>query len=79
METALVWNGIQKFLSEIARDDLFPYIKGVKITERTITLIVQKPIVIHELAIHQPALEKHIHQLLESFFHEKSIRKITIR
>lgn len=49
IETALAWNAVKKALHEAGRDELFPYIQSVKVTEKYITLKTSKPLVIAEL------------------------------
>jgi hypothetical protein len=49
IETALAWNAIKKVLVEAGRDELFPYIQSVKITEKYITLKTGKPLINAEL------------------------------
>lgn len=49
IETALAWNAVKKTLIELGREELFAYIKSVKITEKNITIMTGKPIVNEEL------------------------------
>lgn len=49
IETALAWNAVKKTLIELDREELFAYIKSVKVTEKNITLMTGKPIVNEEL------------------------------
>lgn len=49
IETALAWNAIKKALHEAGREDLFGYIKSVKIAQKYITIRTEKPIVNEEL------------------------------
>ncbi len=49
IETALAWNAIKKVLVEAGREELFPYIQSVKVTEKYITLKTGKPLINAEL------------------------------
>lgn len=49
IETALAWNVIKKVLVEAGREELFPYIQSVKVTEKYITLKTGKPLINAEL------------------------------
>jgi hypothetical protein len=51
IETALAWNAIKKSLHEAGRDDIFPYIKSVKVTPKYVTIKTGKPIVNEELTL----------------------------
>ncbi len=52
METALVWNAINTVLINMSRLELIPYIRSVKLWERTIVITTTKPIVNAELRIY---------------------------
>ncbi len=52
METALVWNAVQKTLLNMDRMDLIPYIRSVKISERTFVITTTRPIANAELSIY---------------------------
>ncbi len=56
IETAIVWNAIKKTLENVWRQELFPYIKSVRVSEATITLITEKPIITVELQIYKESL-----------------------
>jgi hypothetical protein len=51
IETALAWNAVKKTLTEAGRDDLFTYIKSVKVTEKYITINTVKPVINSELRL----------------------------
>ena len=38
IETALAWNAIKTTLIEVGREDLFGYIKSVKVTEKSVII-----------------------------------------
>ncbi len=52
METALVWNAVQKTLLNMNRTDLLPYIQSVKISDRTFVITTTRPIANAELSIY---------------------------
>lgn len=56
IETALAWNAVKKTLIEVGREDLFAYIKSVKVTEKSITISTGKPIVNSELQNYKKTL-----------------------
>lgn len=56
IETALAWNAVKKTLTELGREELFAYIKSVKVTEKNITIMTGKPIVNEELKWHSGAI-----------------------
>jgi len=64
METAIVWNAIKKTLENVWRQELFPYIKSVRISESTITLITAKPIVMAELENYRESITDSINTSL---------------
>lgn len=59
METAIAWNAVKKTLTELGREELFGYIKSVKLTEKNIVISTGKPVANAELKIYRE-------QLLES-------------
>lgn len=62
--TALAWNAVKKTLTELGRDDLFPYIKSIKITEKEVIIKTGKPIVNSELIRYQETLSENLHKAL---------------
>jgi hypothetical protein len=52
METALVWNAINQTLINMDRLELIPYLKSVKLGERTIVITTTRPIANAELRIY---------------------------
>lgn len=53
METAIAWNAVKKTLQWEGREDLFDYIKSVKLTDKNIVISTTKPIVNAELKIYR--------------------------
>lgn len=51
IETALAWNAVKKPLIEAGREDLFEYIKSVKVTEKNVVITTGKPIINSELKL----------------------------
>lgn len=68
METALAWNTIQKTLTRLEKWALIPYIKYVKITEQTVIISTEKPIINNELRSIEKYLITDINTAL-SLFH----------
>ncbi|GAB0174207.1 MAG: hypothetical protein HHAS10_00860 [Candidatus Altimarinota bacterium] len=64
IETALAWNALKKTLHEAGRDDLFPYIQSVKVTEKYVTVRTGKPLINLELL----TFEKAFSESLDRFF-----------
>lgn len=46
---ALAWNAVKKTLTELGREELFSYIKSIRLTEKSVILTTNKPIVNTEL------------------------------
>ncbi len=65
METALVWNAIQKTLINMDRVDLCKYIKSVKLWDRTIVITTTKPIANAELRIYSEQMLSFANEGLE--------------
>ncbi len=57
IETALAWSGVKKVLLESKHEDLFSAIKSIKITDKYITIITGRPIIITELTVFIPLFE----------------------
>lgn len=76
IETALAWNAVKKFLIKIEREDLFKVIKGIKITEKNITIVVRSPLIKSELSLHKEALYRYLEEGLTETFasHKRNIR-----
>ena len=53
METALTWNAIQKILTESGREELFKYIKSVRLTEKYIVITTEKPVANKEIRFYR--------------------------
>jgi organic radical activating enzyme len=51
MEVALIWNALKKSLICVGREELFPYIKSVKVTEKSIIISTGKPLINQELSL----------------------------
>jgi len=78
METALVWNAIHQILINMSRLELIPYIKSVKISERTIVITTTKPVANAELRIYSEQILSIANESLErigSMKREKIILK----
>ena len=52
IETAIAWNAVKKTLITLGREELFDYIKSVKVTEKNIIIITEKPIVNAEIKLY---------------------------
>ncbi|MBC7498379.1 hypothetical protein H7170_01925 [Candidatus Gracilibacteria bacterium] len=65
METALVWNAVQKTLINMSRLELIPYVKSVKLGERTIVITTTKPIANAELRIYSEQILSNANESLE--------------
>ena len=72
METALVWNAINQVLINMSRLELIPYIKSVKLGDRTIVITTTKPIANAELRIYT---EQILSSANESLIRIGSIRR----
>jgi hypothetical protein len=70
MEIALVWNAIKKTLIESGREDIFKYIKSIKISNRNIIISTKKPIVNSELMLYKELILVYTNQSLKSIGHE---------
>ena len=66
METAIAWNAIKKTLSDTDREDLFKYIKSVRLTEKFIIITTEKPIANGEIKIYNEILLERINTGLVS-------------
>jgi len=62
METALAYNAIKKVLQSEWREELFGYIKSVKLTDKNIMITTGKPIVNAELKIYREELLESVNQ-----------------
>ena len=67
METALAWNAIRKTLTRLGRDDLFGYIQSVRLTEKSVIVTTNKPIINAELKLYRNELLQSINSSLQSF------------
>ncbi len=65
METALIWNAINQVLINMSRLELIPYIRNVKIWERTIVITTTKPIANAELRIYSEQILSNANESLE--------------
>lgn len=64
---ALAWNAIKKTLSELGKEDLFGYIKSVRLTEKSIVITTGKPIVNTELGHYREKFLTEINMSLKTF------------
>ena len=58
METALAWNAIQKTLTESGREELYKYIKSVRLTEKYIVITTEKPVANKEIKFYREEILK---------------------
>ncbi len=65
MEIALVWNAIHQTLIHMNRLDLIPYIKSVKLWDRTIVITTTRPIANAELGIYSEQILSFSNESLE--------------
>lgn len=56
IETAIAWNAVKKTLIELGREEIFSYIKSVKVTEKNIILTTEKPVVNAEIILYREKL-----------------------
>lgn len=56
IETALTYNAIKKVLESTWKEELFEYIKSVKLTDKNIVITTGKPIVNAELKMYKESL-----------------------
>lgn len=56
METSIAWSSIKKTLENIGSENLFSYIKSVRLTEKNIVITTGKPIVNQELKNHRETI-----------------------
>jgi hypothetical protein len=66
METALAYNAIKKVLQSEWREELFGYIKSVKLTDKNIIITTGKPVVNAELKGYREKLLKGVNMGLIS-------------
>lgn len=62
METAIAWNAVKKTLAEVGREELFGYIKSIKLTEKNIVITTGKPVANAELKIYREKLLESVNQ-----------------
>jgi len=62
METAIAWNAVKKTLAEVGREELFGYIKSVKLTEKNVVITTGKPVANAELKIYREQLLESVNQ-----------------
>ncbi len=53
IEVALAWNAIKKVLIEEHRDELFEYVKSVRLTDKNIVITTTKPIANAEISFYK--------------------------
>ena len=66
METALAYNAIKKIIQSEWREELFGYIKSVKLTDKNIIITTGKPIVNAELKMYREKIVKEVCSSLET-------------
>jgi hypothetical protein len=64
IETALAWNAVRKTLAELGREELFGYIKSVKLTDKNIVITTGKPVANAEFKVHREILLNNINTSL---------------
>lgn len=67
MEVALAWNVIKNFLTSQEKEGLFSYIKSIRLTEKNIHIITEKPIVNQEILFLEISLLNNINQSMRQF------------
>lgn len=78
METALAYNAIKKVLQSEWREELFGYIKSVKLTDKNIVITTGKPIVNAEIKMYREKILDSVNKPLEQMWwilREKIITK----
>lgn len=80
MEVALAWNALKKTLLHADRVELFPYIKSIKLTEKSIIISTTKPIVNSELLPLREDLHRAIRASVGSIHpHPQSLKTLIFR
>lgn len=76
METALAYNAIKKVLQSEWREELFGYIKSVKLTDKNIVITTGKPVANAELKHYKEKLLKEVNVGLKwiSAIHREGLR-----
>ena len=76
IEVALAWNAVKKILTEKNRDELFEYIKSVRLTEKNIVITTEKPLINWEIRFYQEDILSRFNTSILNFskHQKKSIR-----
>lgn len=73
IETALTWSAVKNFLEDNNKYELFKYIKAIKITQKNIQIITNKPLAKSELNLIREPLAEAIESTLSKTY--KSINR----
>lgn len=65
--TALAWNAIKKTLEEKKREEIFPYIQSVRLTDKYIVITTGKPLINEELLALSSAILERFHETSLNF------------
>lgn len=65
--TALAWNAIKKTLEEKNREQIFPYIQSVRLTDKYIVITTGKPLINEELLSLSPTIGQRFHEASLAF------------
>ena len=68
METALAYNAIKKVLQAEWREELFGYIKSVKLTDKNIVITTGKPVVNTELKMYRGKILESVNEILRNLW-----------
>ncbi len=74
--TALAWNGVRKTLQEAGRQELFTYIKSVRLTDVSIVITTGKPIANAELKLYREKLLENMNTSLAAM---KGVKREKLR
>lgn len=68
METALAYNAIKKVLQSEWREELFAYIKSVKLTDKNIVITTGKPVANAELKMYRERILESVNEILRNLW-----------
>ena len=75
--TALAWNAVKKTLEEKKREEIFPYIQSVRLTDKYIVITTGKPIINEELLSLSPTIAQRFYEA-SLIFGGKSKREVKL-
>jgi hypothetical protein len=79
IETAIAWSTTKKYLEEIGKGELFVWIQSIHITEKTIAITTQKPVVNTELHLYRETLAERISESISSVMGTKIMRRVLLK